>query len=87
MGSSGRPLFGFRQAIFAVSLVHSAEGPQIGWNSAVFKLGASVENSVHIQTGTSQTNMKDEVVLGVGYGCNAGKLFDYRDLGSYSQFT
>jgi hypothetical protein len=43
--------------IFAVKFVHSAAGPQNGWNNAVFKLGAAVENSVHIQTAMSQTNM------------------------------
>jgi hypothetical protein len=41
-----------------VSIVHGALGPQNGWNNAVFKLGAAVENSVHIQSGMSQTNIE-----------------------------
>lgn len=30
-----------------MSIVHSAIGPQFGWEKAVFKAGAAVENFVH----------------------------------------
>jgi hypothetical protein len=73
--------------IFAVEFVHSTVGPRNGGNNAVFKPGAAVENSVHIQTGMSQTNMKSAAGEACKYWLEARKLFDYRYLESYSQFA
>jgi hypothetical protein len=62
------PWCGIRQSNFVVSVVHGGERAQNGGNTGVFNLGAAVENSVHIELATSQTNRGRKKSAEGGFG-------------------